>query len=76
MQGKKECVPKMIYQVNLDDLVSKDNYRLIAREIDFNFLYKATEKYYGTEGQESIDLVVFFKVCMVGYLNNIGSDRK
>src|SRR5678816_4624772 len=28
------------------------------------------------EGQESIDPVVFFKICMVGYINNIASDRK
>ena len=77
MQGKKECLPKMMYQVNLDDLVPKDNYyRLIGKEIDFSFLYKATKKYYGKEGQESIDPVVFFKICLVGYLNNIGSDRK
>jgi transposase len=32
--------------------------------------------YYGQEGQESIDPVVFFKICLVGYLNNINSDRK
>ena len=46
----------MIYQVNLDTLVPKDNYyRLIGKEIDFGFLYNATKQYYGTEGQESID---------------------
>ena len=77
MQGKKESSPKILYNVNLNDLVPKDNYyRLINREIDFKFLYEATKKYYGKEGQESIDPVVFFKICLVGYLNNIGSDRK
>ena len=77
MQGKKELHPKMMYQVSLDDLVSEDNYyRLINRELDLKFLCKATEKYYGAEGQESIDPVVFFKICLVGYLNNINSDRK
>jgi transposase len=44
--------------------------------LDFNFIYEATKKYYGKEGQESIDPVVFFKICLVGYLNNINSDRK
>ena len=77
MQGKKECYPKMMYQVSLDDLVPENNYyRLINRELDLKFLYKATEKYYGAEGQESIDPIVFFKICLVGYLNNINSDRK
>jgi transposase len=77
MQGKKELLPKMMYQVYLNDLVPENNfYRLIDRELDLKFLYKATEKYYGVEGQESIDPVVFFKICLVGYLNNINSDRK
>jgi len=77
MQGKKECIPKMMYQVNLNDLVPANNYyRIINKQLDLNFLYEATKPYYGTEGQESIDPVVFFKICLVGYLNNINSDRK
>jgi transposase len=77
MQGRKDMIPKMLYQVHLDDLVPKDNfYRLLDRELDLRFLYRETAKYYGYEGQESIDPVVFFKICLVGYLNNINSDRK
>ena len=69
MQGKKELHPKMMYQVSLDDLVPENNYhRLINRELDLKHLYKATEKYYGFEGQESIDPTVFFKICLAGYL--------
>lgn len=77
MQGQKDLQPKLMYHITLDDLVPKDNiYRRINQLIDFRFLYKETESYYGQEGQESIDPVVFFKICMVGYLNNIISDRK
>src|SRR5690606_19507498 len=77
MQGRKELSPKMLYQVHLQDLVSEHNYyRLLDASLDFRFLYKATAPYYGQEGQESIDPVVFFKICLVGYLNNINSDRK
>ncbi len=77
MQGRKDIQPKMMYQVHLDNLVSQDNYyRQLNRSLDLSFLYKATEKYYGTEGQESIDPVVFFKICLIGYLNNIRSDRR
>ena len=77
MQGRKEIQPKMMYQVHLNDLVAADNfYRKINATLDFNFLYGATSKYYGQEGQESIDPVVFFKICLVGYLNNINSDRR
>jgi transposase len=77
MQGKKELIPKMLYQVHLQDLIPEHNYyRILDKAIDFRFLYKATQDYYGDEGQESIDPVVFFKICLVGYLNNINSDRK
>ncbi len=77
MQGQKEFSPKMLYTVNIDQLVSRDNfYRLLNRTLNLHWLYRATEKYYGSEGQESIDPVVFFKICLVGYLNGIHSDRK
>jgi transposase len=77
MQGRKHIAPKMMYQVSLLDLVPSDNfYRRLDKELDLQFLYKATNQYYGTEGQESIDPVVFFKICLVGYLNNINSDRR
>lgn len=77
MQGRKDIQPKMMYQVNIDMLVPTDNfYRKLAQTLDLSFLYKATAKYYGSEGQESIDPVVFFKICLVGYLNNINSDRR
>ena len=77
MQGRKDIQPKMMYQVNIDTLVPTDNfYRKLSQTLNLSFLYKATAKYYGTEGQESIDPVVFFKICLVGYLNNINSDRR
>ena len=77
MQGRKDIQPKMMYQVNINDLVSDDNfYRNLSQTLNLTFLYSATAPYYGTEGQESIDPVVFFKICLVGYLNNINSDRR
>jgi transposase len=67
----------MMYQVHIDDLVPKENfYRQLDKALDLNFLYKETKQYYGTEGQDSIDPVVFYKILLVGYLNNIGSDRR
>ena len=77
MQGKKNFVPQLFVSVNLLDLVPADNfYRKLLTELDLHFIYKATQKYYGKEGQESIDPVVFFKILLVGYLNNINSDRQ
>lgn len=76
MQGKKQFSPRLFVSVNLDDLVPEDNfYRKLAAELDLHYLYKATAHYYGTEGQASIDPTVFFKILLVGYLNNISSDR-
>lgn len=77
MQGKKELVPKMLYSISLQELVPKDNfYRKLGQSLDLHFLRAATQPYYGSEGQESIDPIVFFKILIVGYLNNINSDRR
>jgi transposase len=76
MQGRKEFTSKLFYQTSLEELVPKDNiYRKIASVLDLHFLYRKTARFYGREGQESIDPVVFFKILLVGYLNNINSDR-
>ena len=77
MQGRKTFTPKMLYSISLQELVAENNfYRRLLRALDLHWLYKETADYYGTEGQESIDPVVFFKICMIGYINNIASDRK
>jgi len=77
LQGKKRYQPKLFNSFHLADRVPKDSfYRRLKRTIDFQFLYKLTESYYGKCGQKSIDPVVFFKICLVGYLENIISDRK
>lgn len=61
----------------LSDHVPEDNfYRRLKGMIDFSFLYKTTSDYYGKEGQKSIDPVVFMKLMLVGYLENINSDRR
>ena len=76
MQGRKEFRPKLFYELSLERLVPADNiYRKIGEELDFQFLYDSTKKYYGTEGQQSLDPVVFYKILLVGYLNNLNSDR-
>ena len=67
----------MLYTVTLEQLVPVDNfYRRLNKSLNLQWLYNATKEYYGDEGQESIDPVVFFKMCLIGYLNNLTSDRK
>lgn len=77
MQGKKRYAEKLFTSFQLSNHVPADNfYRRLRSILDLQWLYKATKKYYGTEGQQSIDPVVFFKLILVGYLENLNSDRK
>jgi transposase len=77
MQGKKQYAEKLFTSFQLSNYVPADNfYRRLKSALDLRWLYKATKKYYGTEGQQSIDPVVFFKLILVGYLENLNSDRK
>src|SRR5215213_7096022 len=77
MQGKKNYAEKLFANFQLSDRVPQDNfYRRLRQLLDLHYLYKLTEKYYGVEGQASIDPVVFFKLILIGYLENLGSDRR
>lgn len=77
MQGRKSYQEKLYTNFQLSDRVPADNlYRKLDKELDLHFLYKRTGKYYGTEGQESIDPVVFFKLMLVGFLEDLSSDRR
>jgi transposase len=77
MQGKKQYAEKLFTSFQLSNHVPADNfYRRLKKVLDLQWLYKATKKYYGTEGQQSIDPLVFFKLILVGYLENLNSDRK
>ena len=77
MLGKKKFEPKIMYNLALDDLVPEDNlYRQIDKFLDLRFVYKECEKLYGKTGKPSIDPVVFFKLELFGYFENIISDRE
>lgn len=77
MQGKKIYQEKLFNSFSLSSRVPENNfYRRLKGACNFDFLYKLTEDFYGSSGQKSIDPVVFFKLCLVGYLENIISDRK
>ena len=77
MQGKKAYQEKMFTSFQLSEHVPKDNfYRRLKKELNLDFLYQRTKDYYGESGQKSIDPVVFFKLCLIGYLENISSDRQ
>lgn len=77
MQGNRNFQEKLFTNFQLSDRVPEDNfYRKLNTLLDLRFIKEATRKYYGKEGQESIDPTVFFKLILVGYLENLGSDRR
>lgn len=77
MQGKKHYQEKIFTSFQLSERVPEDNfYRRLKESLDLAFLYPITRGYYGDSGQKSIDPVVFFKLCLIGYLENLISDRQ
>lgn len=77
MQGRKTYQEKLFSSFQLSDRVPDDNfYRKLKGSLDLSFVYTSTARYYGREGQESIDPTVFFKLMLVGYFENLGSDRR
>lgn len=54
-----------------------DILRSVCRQLKPNDkLMEKFTKYYGKEGQQSIDPVVFFKLILIGNLENLNSDRR
>ncbi|MGO4913556.1 transposase [Leeuwenhoekiella sp. W20_SRS_FM14] len=77
MQGKKVYQEQLFNSFRLSEGVPSTNfYRRLKDTLNLDFLYEFTRDFYGSSGQKSIDPVVFFKLCLVGYLENIISDRK
>ncbi len=77
MQGRKNYTEKLFLSFQLSDRIPEENiYRRLRETLDLSFLYKDTKELYGRTGNPSIDPVVFFKLLITGYLENITSDRK
>lgn len=77
MMGLKQLEPKILYSVNIYDLVPEDNfYRRLSEFLDLRFVYQECKTVYGKTGNPSIDPVVFFRLVLFGYFENIISDRE
>jgi len=77
MPGKKNYEEKLYMNFQLSRGIPKENfYRRLKEFLDLNFIYKLVKPNYGKEGQKSIDPVVFFKLMLVSYLENIIYDRQ
>jgi transposase len=77
MQGQKEFHDKMSLCFRLSERVPKHNfYRRLRDLLDWEFLREQTRPVYSHTGQPSLDPVVFFKLVLVGRLENMISDRR
>lgn len=77
MQGSKNFQPKMFVNFRLDEHIPRDNfYRILKGVLDLSFIKSKTQFCYASKmGRPSLDPVVFFKIVLVGYLENICFDR-
>ena len=77
MIGKKRFNSKIFYNFSLDKVIPEDDfYRGLDGILKLNFLYRECRGIYGRTGNPSIDPVVFFKIMIIGYLENIIYDRE
>lgn len=76
MQGRKKFEPKLFVNYYLPDMIPNNNfYKVLKDKLDLSFVYKSTKNVYSHTGRPAIDPVVFFKMLLVGYLENCCSDR-
>ena len=77
MQGHKQFQAKMFVNFRLDEHIPKDNfYRVLKGLIDLDFIRAKTQFCSSSKmGRPSLDPVVFFKIVLAGYFENICSDR-
>ncbi|WP_031445297.1 transposase [Arenibacter algicola] len=72
MEGRKNYTVKLFSGFQLSNRIPKENRnRRLLETLDLSFLYKDRKKLYGKAGNPSIDPVVFFKLLIMGYLENL-----
>ncbi|MGI4967950.1 MAG: transposase, partial [Janthinobacterium lividum] len=77
MQGQKDFHDKLSLCFRLSERVHKHNfYRRLRDLLDREFLREQKLPVYSHTGQPSLDPVVFFKLVLVGRVENIISDRR
>jgi transposase len=76
MMGFKERAFAPVVAVSLEDLVPQDHfYRHLQRVLNLSFVHDLVRPYYAAAGRPSIDPVVFFKLQLVMFFEDIHSGR-
>ena len=78
MMGTKERVfSPLPHDVSLENLVPKDNfYRRLEKTLDLSFVRELVRPLYARGGRSSVDPVVFFKLQLVMFFEDLCSERK
>src|SRR5438132_14151879 len=76
MMGSKERHFAPLINVSVEQLVPHDHfYRHLERTLDLSFVREFVEKTYAGGGRPSIDPIVFFKLQLVMFFEDIRSER-
>src|SRR5713101_406556 len=76
MMGQKERRFATLVKVSLEELVPQDHfYRHLERTLDLSFVREFVQQTYAAIGRPSIDPVVFFKLQLVMFFEDIRSER-
>jgi transposase len=76
MMGLKERAFTPLVAVSLEELVPQDHfYRHLQKVLDLSFVYDLVRESYALAGRPSIDPVVFFKLQLVMFFEDIRSER-
>jgi transposase len=63
--------------LSLEELVPNDNfYRRLDRKLDLSFVRELVKDCYASSGRPSVDPVVFFRLQLVMFFENIRSERR
>ncbi len=76
MMGLKERAFAPLVAVSLEELVPQDHfYRHLQKVLDLSFVHDLVREFYALAGRPSIDPVVFFKLQLVMFFEDIRSER-
>ena len=77
MMATKERNFSPLKDLSLEDLVPKDNfYRRLERTVDLSFVRGLVKDRYAWGGRPSVDPVVFFKLQLVLFFEDLRSERQ
>ncbi len=78
MMGIKDCsFTALPLDISLEELVPKDNfYRRLQSTLDLSFVRDLVRPLYAGAGRPSVDPVVFFKLQLVMFFEDLRSERQ